>query len=108
MRNHQKDFALICNLQLKEIEKDCPLCMSSLMTLSKIILIRFYRKVQIIFFKCNINFILLFFFFLKKEYFALKSYEDVDEIMENDSLLTPECQKKNLRDHINCGAKDCE
>ena len=23
-------------------------------------------------------------------------------------LAGPECQKNNLRDHINCGAKDCE
>ena len=47
-------FCHICNLQLKEIEKDCPLCMSSLMTfVKKIILIKFYRKGQIpgLFFK---------------------------------------------------------
>ena len=30
-----KGFCHICNLQLKEIEKDCPLCMSSLMTFVK-------------------------------------------------------------------------
>ena len=30
-----KIFCLICNLQLKEIEKDCPLCKSSLMTFIK-------------------------------------------------------------------------
>ena len=23
-------------------------------------------------------------------------------------LAGPECQKNNLTDHINCGAKDCE
>ena len=30
-----KGFCLICNLQLKEIQKDCPLCKSSLMTFIK-------------------------------------------------------------------------
>ena len=30
-----KGFCLICNLQLKEIVKDCPICMSSLMTFVK-------------------------------------------------------------------------
>ena len=68
-----KGFCFICNLQLKEIEKDCP---------SKIVLIRFYRKVQILGLFFKIISILVSFFFLKKEYFALKSYKDVDEIMQ--------------------------
>ena len=73
MKEPAKGFCLICNLQLKEIVKDCP---------SKIVLIRFYREVQILGLFFKIISILVSFFFLKKEYFALKSYKDVDEIMQ--------------------------